>query len=45
MRAILVTPTHALEVGDAPLPPFGSRDLRIAVHATEGIRAAVEEKQ
>jgi len=39
MRAILVTPTHALEVGDAPRPPLGSRDLRIEVRATAVNRA------
>lgn len=39
MRAILVTTTHALTIGDTPRPPLGSRDLRIAVRATAVNRA------
>lgn len=39
MRAILVTQTHALEIGDAPRPILGPRDLRIAVRATAVNRA------
>lgn len=39
MRAIHVTPTHALEIGDAPRPPLGPRDLRIDVRATAVNRA------
>src|SRR4051812_15789655 len=39
MRAILVTPTHALEVGEAPRPLAGAHDLRIDVRATAVNRA------
>ncbi len=39
MRAILVTPTHALEIGDAASPQSGPRDLRIQVRATAVNRA------
>ncbi|HEX6101066.1 MAG TPA: NAD(P)H-quinone oxidoreductase [Thermoanaerobaculia bacterium] len=39
MRAILVTQTHALEIGDAPRPVLGPHDLRIAVRATAVNRA------
>lgn len=39
MRAILVTETHALEIGEAPRPALGPRDLRIDVRATAVNRA------
>ena len=39
MRAILVTETHALEIGEASRPNLGPRDLRIAVRATAVNRA------
>lgn len=39
MRAILVTPTHALEIGEAPRPAPGPHDLRIDVRATAVNRA------
>jgi NADPH:quinone reductase-like Zn-dependent oxidoreductase len=39
MRAILVQPDHSLLLGDAPSPPLGSNDLRIAVRATSVNRA------
>lgn len=39
MRAILVTATKALELGDAPRPPLGTHDLRIQVRATAVNRA------
>ncbi|HET8773430.1 MAG TPA: NAD(P)H-quinone oxidoreductase [Thermoanaerobaculia bacterium] len=39
MRAILVTQTHDLVLGDAPGPALGPRDLRIAVRATAVNRA------
>jgi tumor protein p53-inducible protein 3 len=39
MRAILVTQTHALVIGDAPRPALGPRDLRIGVRATAVNRA------
>lgn len=39
MRAILVTQTHDLIIGDAPSPALGPRDLRIAVRATAVNRA------
>ena len=39
MRAILVTETHALEIGEAPRPVPGPHDLRIAVRATAVNRA------
>src|SRR5215212_6277084 len=39
MRAILVNPDHSLTLGDAPSPPLGPNDLRIAVRATAVNRA------
>lgn len=39
MRAILVTQTHDLILGDAPSPTLGPSDLRIAVRATAVNRA------
>src|SRR5215212_7482125 len=39
MRAILVQPDHSLLLGDAPSPPLGPSDLRIAVRATSVNRA------
>ena len=39
MRAILVTEIHTLEIGEAPRPVLGPRDLRIAVRATAVNRA------
>jgi putative PIG3 family NAD(P)H quinone oxidoreductase len=39
MRAIVVTPTHALEIGEAPRPSLGPHDLRIDVRATAVNRA------
>ena len=39
MRAILLQPDHSLLLGDAPAPPLGPHDLRIAVRATAVNRA------
>lgn len=45
MRAILVTETHDLIIGDAPRPALGPRDVRIRVQATAVNRADLLQRE